>query len=145
MLVPPQSPAAARAETIFHQLQIEDRYAEAAELIARARAGGNLPARGCGVGRERAVMTQQEAEAVDLLRGENQTARDGEIECVRVCRKFANDGGECWALECLGHRPECVVSVADAQMREVLEAEAEFGEARHIRVAAFPGGEIVLD
>ena len=71
------------------------------------------------------MMAQQQAEAVALLGCENQTARHSEIEGVRVRRKLTDDGGEGAALECFSHRPERVVGVTDAQVREVSEAEAE--------------------
>ena len=90
-------------------------------------------------------MAQQKPKAVALLSGEDQAARDGEIERIRVRRKLADDGGEGAALERLGHGPKRIVGVADAQMGEVGEAEAELGKAGNLRVAAFPSGEIVLD
>jgi len=90
-------------------------------------------------------MAQQKPEAVALLGGEDQAARDGEIERIRVRWKLADHRGEGAALERLGHGPKRIVGVADAQMGEVGEAEAELGKAGNGRVAAFPSGEIVLD
>ena len=67
------------------------------------------------------------------------------IERIGVGRKLADHSGEGAALECFGDRPQRIVDMADAQMREVGEAEAELSQARHVRIAAFPGCEIVLD
>ena len=90
-------------------------------------------------------MAQQQAKTVAGLRGQNQAARRSEIKRAGVGRKLADDGGEGAALERFGEGPERVFDVADTQMDEMRGADAELAEARRIRRAAFPGGEVVLD
>src|SRR5258706_13411124 len=88
MVIPPQSPSAAGAETVFHKLKIERGQTDAAESVRMAWRGGDLPARGRGVGIDTGRVAQEQTQAVALLRGEDQAARRGQIERGSVYRKL---------------------------------------------------------
>jgi hypothetical protein len=145
MMIPPQIPSAAWTEAVLQQLQGENRRAQAAELVASARPRGDLPARGRGVGIDRARMAQEEAKTVSGLCGKHEAARRGKIECARVRRKFADDGRKCAALERFGKSPERILDMTDAHVHEMHRPYAQLRKAGGIRGGTFPCSEVVLD
>ncbi len=127
MMIPTDSPGAARTAAVAQKREREGGAAEPAEFIRHARRGSDAPARARRARRGIRLVAEQKTEPAAVARRKREPPRCGE---VRRRRKLRHHGRERAASQGLFHREQRIDRARDVRDQETAWCRARTGRAR---------------
>ena len=142
MMIPTDSPGAARAAAVAQERKGESGAAEPAEFIRHARRGSDAPARARRARRIVRLVAEQQPDPAAVARGEREPPRRGE---VRRRAKLRHHGRDRAAFQRLLHGKQRIDRARHARNQEPPGIEPELIEPRAIKRAGLERAEIGRD